>query len=520
MRCLLSKKLTGEPAKKYMSLKKRKIVTLVLAIIIIVVVGLVYKKAENFLYILHSHSYQYAYFPSRGVADAPVAQGTPATAVPILMYHGVRVVGELGTNTERKNFIEQMEMLKKEGYETISVAEYDAYREGNFKLPTKPIIITFDDGRKDSFYTVDNVIRKLNLKATNFIASIKPNDNDKFFLSWDELKKVQATGRWELEAHGRHSHDKVVIDADGNEARYLSARIYDPESGLESIEDFEKRVEQDYLDGLQDLRTNLGIEAKYYAVPLNDFGQQDSNYEGGFAFNKELSEKYFKFSFYESLTNGNDVLETFYNYKDSNPHTLRRLEVMNMSADELKFALDKFAPTNKPRAVFPSKEETGSKYSKIRAIYGDFTATDDELKIASAEGSTAARAILGDKGWKDYAFDAKIVRGQAKEATAIIYLLDEDNMIIMDWEDHNVGLVERVNGVETRISAINDPVDTDISVHIFMSIKDGLLNVSFNGIQLVDQYEVQIPRGAPAFGVWDPNGGEVRLSSFSVTSFD
>ncbi|MCB9813919.1 polysaccharide deacetylase family protein [Candidatus Nomurabacteria bacterium] len=502
-----------------MSLKKRKIITLVVGVAIIAVVGLVYKKAENFLFIIHSHAYQYAYFPSKDILEAPLAEGTPATAVPILMYHGVRVVGELGTNTERESFIEQMEMLKREGYQTISVAEYDAFREGDFVLPAKPIIITFDDGRKDSFYTVDNIIKKLGFKATNFIASIKPNDNDPFFLTWDELKRVQATGRWELEAHGRHSHDKVVIDADGNEGRYLSALIYDPETGLESIENFETRVEQDYLDGLQDLRTNLGIEAKYFAVPLNDYGNQDSNYDGGITFNRYLSDKYFKFSFIESSVENNDVLETFYNYKNSNPHTLKRLEVMNMSADQLKFALDKFAP-DKARAVFPFGNENDQKLSKIRSIYGVLTKTDSELKITSVEPSTAARAILGDKGWQNYVFEAQIARGQVREAAAIIYYLDEDNMIIMDWEDHNVSIKERVEGTETHIAAIDDPIDTDINAHISMSVNKGLLNVHFNGVQLVDQYEVQIPRGAPAFGVWDPNGGEVRLTSFSVTSFD
>lgn len=502
-----------------MTIKKRKIIALTVAAVIIVAVGFLRGYAENLLYILHSHSYQYAYFPARDVVNAPVAEGEPAVAVPILMYHGVRVVGELGTNTERDVFIEQMEMLKKEGYQTISVAEYDLFRQGKFTLPAKPIIITFDDGRKDSFYTVDNVIRKLNFKATNFIASIKPNKDDTFFLSWDELRKIKATGRWELEAHGRHSHDKVVIDSNGNEGRYLSARIYDPETGLESVEDFEHRVEQDYLDGLHDLRTNLGIEAKYFAVPLNDYGDQDSNYEGGVYFNQFLSKKYFKFAFVECLVRDHVVLETFYNYADSNPYTLKRLEVMNMSAADLKFALEKYAP-DKANGSFPFAGGVIDRYSKVRAIYGQLDITDNELKVGPVIPSTAARAILGDLGWQNYAFEAEITRGQAKEAVAIIYYQDEDNMIIMDWEKTNVSVTERIAGVDNVIASMDATGDTDVSVHTFMSVNDGLLNVKFNGIQLVDQYEVSIERGAPAFGMWDPEGGVVRLTSFSVTTFD
>lgn len=499
-----------------MKIKQRKIIALSIVTFILIAIASLYSYADNLYNIIHAHSYQYVYFPSRDVVNAPAAEGSPAVAVPVLMYHGVRVVGELGTNTERDNFIQQMEMLKREGYQTISVNEYDLFRQGKFILPVKPIIITFDDARKDSYYTVDSIIKKIGFKATNFVATVKQNEEDKFFLNWEELNKMKESGRWELEAHGRHSHDTVVIDENGNLGRYLTSRIYNPETGLESIEAFESRVQQDYLGGIQDMQKNLGIVPKYFAVPLNDYGDQSSNYEDGIIFNMKLSETHFRFSFIESLSENNKVFETFYNYIDSNPQTLKRLEVMNMSAADLKFALDKFAPS-KPKIIF----HNGSfDLNYIYPAYGTTSIINSELVIDTIDPSTAARAVLGDKGWENYSFSANIVRGQAREATALIYYIDEENAVIMDWEDTNVAVTERLNGIDDRIVSVDLKVDTHGPVEVIMSVNKGLLNVSFNGVELISDHKIKIPRGAPAFGVWDPNGGEVKLTSYSVISLE
>ncbi len=104
-----------------MTLKQRKITFVLVTVCIIAIVALLYPLTTQLLKVFHDHDYQYSYFPSRDVIKAQVEQGEPAQAVPILMYHGVLVSGELGINTTRKQFISHMEMLKKEGYQTISV---------------------------------------------------------------------------------------------------------------------------------------------------------------------------------------------------------------------------------------------------------------------------------------------------------------------------------------------------------------------------------------------------------------
>ncbi len=503
-----------------MTLKQRKITLVIISLCLFGVVGFMYGPTEKLVSILRTHSYQYSYYPSNSIKNTPVAKGEAAIAVPILMYHGVRVEGELESNTTHENFINQMEMLKKEGYQTISVAEFDLFQQGKFELPSKPIVLTFDDGRKDSFYTVDTILKKLGFKATIFIASAKPNDDDPFFLSWNELKKLKDTNRWEIEAHGRNSHEPIIIDGFGTKGVYLSSRIYDSINGLESEEDFEKRIEGDYIDSINDLYNNLHIKSRYYAVPLNDYGNEpSSNYSKAISINKELTKKYFKAEFIECLSDGHVAQESFYNYVDTNPYLLKRLEVKEMSADELKNALNKYYPS-KPETIFPAKSRQSNELNNIQAIYGNLNVAENVLSINPTPPSSAARVLFGDKGWKNYKVEAEITRGSAREAWLILYYLDEDSLVLIDWDATSINIIQRVNGVDTVIKTINSDDNNDGPSKISAMIKDNYLSVWFGNVQLIESHYIDVTRGAPGFGMWDPNGNTVTLNSYLVTSLD
>ncbi len=499
-----------------MTLKQRKITFVLVCVCIIAIVALLYPLTTQLLKVFHDHDYRYSYFPSRDVVKAPIEQGESAQAVPILMYHGVLVRGELGINTTREQFISHMEMLKKEGYQTISINEYDLYRQGDFVLPAKPIIITFDDGRKDSYYTVDKIFEKLGFKATIFIASIKANQNDPFFLSWNELKKIQKNNRWEIEAHGRHSHDVVIADNNGTEGRYLTSRIYNPINGLESAEDFDLRIENDYKDSIDDLYNNLGISAQYYAIPLSDYGENSSNYSESALLNLELTKKYFKFAFVQNAADEYGVYETFYNYIDTNPYSLKRLDVRNISAEDLKYALEKYAPS-KPQGIFPALSEQDTMTNRIQIQHGNLDMSTDGITIHSTLPSTSARVVFGDKGWKNYSVDAVISRDKARSASLIMYYLDEDNMVLVNWDQSNIKIIERIDGIDKVLFGKNLYKKNDDSMKVSATIKDSYLSVNFNGVQLINGQHIDIPRGAPGFGVWDPEGNSATLTSFQVT---
>lgn len=499
------------------SLYLKTLILITVGLLIAFAVSALYNPANRLYDTIHSHSYSYLYLPF-GKIESTATAYEPAVAVPVLMYHGVRVVGELGANTTRENFIDQMEMLKREGYETITVKEYDLFREGEFTLPPKPILLTFDDGRKDSYYTVDEVLRKLGFKATMFSATIKPNTDDPFYLGWNELRKLKDTGRWEIEAHGQHSHDKVQIDADGTIGRYLSSRIYDPETGLESIADFEDRVEMDYIDGIKDLYVNLGIDPRYYAVPLNDYGDQVSNYDDGVKFNKYLTKHYFKLAFVQSLVEDNIAKDTFYNYADTDPYNLKRLEVKNMTADELLTALKKYEPSW-PSIAYPEYTKKDDLLNNTFVPYGRIDSSGSDVAILAGTSSRAARAIIGDRGWQDYEVQAKVDRNGAHEVWMILYYQDEENMVLIDIDYEAVTVTELIDNEERLIAHVALPAqEKPEELDVLASIQDGLLSINVDGVTVAENEAVKSHRGAPAIGFWDPEADGIKLSNLFVLS--
>ncbi len=115
--------------------------------------------------------------------------------VPILAYHEVadEVAGEDEANlysVSPDQFEQQLIYLKNSGYHSVSLHEvYEAW-QGRAVLPSKPIVITFDDGYEDNYTQALPLLEKYGFSSTVFIIVNKIGEND--YLSWDEVRAMQA----------------------------------------------------------------------------------------------------------------------------------------------------------------------------------------------------------------------------------------------------------------------------------------------------------------------------------------
>lgn len=497
-------------------LYNKKIFTLVGIIIsILVLIILLYPIGHKLIKDIRTHSYVYKYTSSRDLKVEDISNLPSAQSVPILMYHGVIVNSLLGDNTERSVFISHMEMLKEKGYQTISIKEYDLWREDKFTLPSKPIIITFDDGRKDSYFTVDDVFKKLGFKGTIFVAT-DSTINNPFFLGWSDYKKMQSTGRWEIEAHGQKSHLGILIDEKGDMGNYLSSRIYSAKNGLESVENYEKRISQEYISGKSDLLNNLGIDSKYFAIPLNSYGTGSSyisNYDGGYVYNDKLTRLNYKLSFIQAKSVNNKALESFYNYKDSDPYKLKRLAVENMTANDLFLALDAYA-FKSPSLTFPKVIDENFISNNINLLYGK-VGTDNGLTLESSAETPSARFVVGNKKWKNYKVEADIIKEKGRSASVVVYYTDESNYISLDWEETDVNLIEHINGNEDNIISLRRD-GAKKEMFVLMQILDGKISVYFDDSMLVQNFPVKLIDGNAGFGVWDPAGAKSTIKKLNI----
>lgn len=371
-------------------------------------IGVYFVFGQNVAQELKKYHIRYLHYTiPKNLIPEDVSMLPPASYVPILMYHGV-IKGKDNDNTSYDRFVEVMQYLKKEGYQTISLDEYYRFRQDEFTLPPKPIIITFDDGRKDSYYTTDDVFNKLGFKATIFVATGPMKDGNSFYLSEEELKKMTESGRWEIEAHGRYSHKKIkinnsAISSDENEGRFLTSKMYlENEQRLESDEEFMNRVRNDYEVGNQDIKNITGKQPRFFAIPLNDYGDSDfSNFPQAVEINNKIAEELYSLAFIQ----GNEfddvtvVLESPYNASDTDPMRIRRLEMKNMSSLQLDAILTSRIPSD---PEFVLSDETLARIPKKQRISGELTTHQEGFEIKASEPNGNASFEIGEHFWKNY----------------------------------------------------------------------------------------------------------------------
>jgi tetratricopeptide (TPR) repeat protein len=242
------------------------------------------------------------------------------TVIPVLLYHGISRF-DRGDSIPQSAFRRQMQALKAQGYESMVVSQLDAVFQGRAALPAKPILITFDDGRTDSFENADPVLKEIGYRATMFVHVSKLRKTH-FHASPVDIARWQANGRWEMQAHGSQAHDPLTIDGFGRKGHFLPNRMWLASPGrLETLAEYKVRVESDYekaRQGVEDMIPNQKVVA--FAYPYGDYGQNDySNTPESAAINQKFVKKHFRLAFVQEQYGLNTI--------SSNPTDLRRFEV-------------------------------------------------------------------------------------------------------------------------------------------------------------------------------------------------
>lgn len=127
--------------------------------------------------------------------------------IPVIMYHSIDYEEGNELRVPKENFKKQMQYLKDNGYNTISLDELYDFIKNDSKVPEKPVILTFDDGYVDNYTNAYPIIKELGLKATVFIIT-SCIDKDKSFLTSEQIKEMDANG-FTVESH-TVNHDRLA----------------------------------------------------------------------------------------------------------------------------------------------------------------------------------------------------------------------------------------------------------------------------------------------------------------------
>jgi peptidoglycan/xylan/chitin deacetylase (PgdA/CDA1 family) len=202
-------------------------------------------------------------------------------AVPVLNYHGIHQVRPGVADpysVTRAEFARQMAMLARGGFHAITIRRYAAFAAGRTAgLPSRPMLITFDDGRLDSYRGADRVLARYHLRATMFAITATADARARGYLRWSELARMARSRRWDIQAHAGAGHVLIPTGPGRSGPSYANVRWTD--GTRETFTDFKRRVSGDILAARDRLAARLPtFRPLGFAVPYGNYGQNSTNY--------------------------------------------------------------------------------------------------------------------------------------------------------------------------------------------------------------------------------------------------
>jgi len=172
-------------------------------------------------------------FSTVAAPPEPVAPGPQAIKVPVLTYHYIRVNTDprdqmgFALSVTPADFAAQMNWLAQNGYHPITTEDLYAYLNRTRGLPSKPVILTFDDGYADFYTTALPILRSHSFKATSYIVSGFVGRGG--YMTADQIREADRSG---IEI-GSHSvdHANLARSSIGN----VRAQVGDSKRYLEEL---------------------------------------------------------------------------------------------------------------------------------------------------------------------------------------------------------------------------------------------------------------------------------------------
>ena len=203
------------------------------------------------------------------------------SAVPVLLYHGIGPASDFSNSADAEqgvdadDFAKQMTLMHHAGYQTIGLQTFIDFVEGRpVELPPRPLLLTFDDARANSWTGADGILRELHYTAVMFVDVGRVNGRYREYMTWDELQTAQDSGRWQLQLHSGKGHTQIKYGPGDDD--YGPFYAYKKEG--EDFAGWQKRAEPDIEWGQTTLADHIPeYRPLAFAPPYGNYGQDGTN---------------------------------------------------------------------------------------------------------------------------------------------------------------------------------------------------------------------------------------------------
>lgn len=455
-----------------------------------------------------------------------------ARSIPVLLYHGI-VEKPDGSNITLDSFESQMSLLKENGWNSISIDDFENFVEGKSNLPDKSFLITFDDGKKDSFKT-DPILKALDFRAVIFVITGVTKTNNSFYLSENELKQMSKTGRWDFGSHTMIGHSFYKLDQDNKGGHFLSNKLWlNDKNRLETGQEYRDRIDSDLVNSKNYLEKIINKRVSAFAFPYGDYGQGSVNYPDSekiissdakeifpLLFYQEKAGEFSKFSyfnqnsfFYRRITvdpawSAENILNIFNGYREKE---------LPLHLDYGKFLINEclFDSCKIKKIILPN--DIMGNWS-VR--YGNIMNHNGYIQLKSGINSEGGSIILnGAKTWENYQFSTTVDWVSGSNIGLIARFKDENNYLSCDISQGWWSIKNKIDGKEMilnegEIKQEFSKENLTLSLNVRNNKIEFLVNGQFVGESFFDN---SLNTGGIGFITWDKeNHSELIIKKVNV----
>ena len=203
----------------------------------------------------------------------------------VLNYHDI--VGAEGAkppynalDVSIDHFEEQLLWLKKNNYRILSVQNLLDAAAGTYAIPSKAILLTFDDGYQ-SFYTrIFPLLKKYHYPATIALVGNwmdgkeQPDEPGKQLVTWDQVREMLESGLVEVASHSYDFHNSSVANPQGNLQATVVTRLYDKtQASYETDDQYRSRIRLALLKSAEFIFQHTGVRPRVLVWPFGEYNE-------------------------------------------------------------------------------------------------------------------------------------------------------------------------------------------------------------------------------------------------------
>lgn len=206
-----------------------------------------------------------------------------------IVAHANAIIPDYAVSSQQ--FELHLDWLQQNGYHFITVDQLIKASEGRYQLPSKPVLLTVDDGYQ-SFYQYAYPIlkaRKIPVVLSVVGSWLEPKANSMVqfgddqlarnkLLSWTELKTMQDSGLVEIGSHSYNLHRGVIGNPQGNSEPAAITREYDAKTKTyESDKAYAARIYKDLKKNNSVLKAHGLRSPRVMVWPYGRYNMQTIN---------------------------------------------------------------------------------------------------------------------------------------------------------------------------------------------------------------------------------------------------